>query len=53
MRAWPCRANLDDNLGALSVTLTAADIAASDAVFPTGAAAGARYPEAMLRLTRG
>ena len=47
------RAKLDENLGALSVTLSAAELAAIDAVFPPGAVAGARYPEAMLRLTRG
>ena len=47
------KANLDENLGALSVTLSAAELAAIDAVFPPGAVAGARYPEAMLRLTRG
>jgi aryl-alcohol dehydrogenase-like predicted oxidoreductase len=47
------KANLDENLGALSVTLSAAEITAIDAVFPTGAVAGARYPEAMLRLSRG
>ena len=47
------KANLDDNLGALSVALSAAELAAIDAVFPPGAVAGARYPEAMLRLSRG
>jgi aryl-alcohol dehydrogenase-like predicted oxidoreductase len=47
------KANLDENLGALAVTLSAAELAAIDAVFPSGAVAGARYPEAMLRLTRG
>jgi aryl-alcohol dehydrogenase-like predicted oxidoreductase len=47
------KANLDDNLGALSVTLSATELAAINAVFPSSAVAGARYPEAMLRLTRG
>jgi aryl-alcohol dehydrogenase-like predicted oxidoreductase len=46
------KANLDENLGAQSVTLNAAELAAIDAVFPPGAVAGARYPEQMLRLTR-
>jgi aryl-alcohol dehydrogenase-like predicted oxidoreductase len=46
------KANLDENLGALSVTLGAAELAAIDAVLPPGAVSGARYPEAMLRLTR-
>jgi aryl-alcohol dehydrogenase-like predicted oxidoreductase len=47
------KANLDENLGALSVMLNAAELAAIDTVFPPGAVAGARYPEQMLRLTRG
>ena len=47
------KAKLDENLGALAVSLSAAELAAIDAVFPVGAVAGARYPEAMLRLTRG
>ena len=47
------KANLDENLGALTVTLGATELAAIDAVFPPGAVAGARYPEAMLRLSRG
>ena len=47
------KANLEDNLGALVVTLSAAELAAIDAVFPASAVAGARYPEAMLRLSQG
>ena len=47
------KANLDENLGALTVRLGAAELAALDAVFAPGAVAGPRYPEAMLRLTRG
>jgi aryl-alcohol dehydrogenase-like predicted oxidoreductase len=47
------KANLEENLGALAVNLSAAELAAIDAVFPPGAVAGARYPEAMLRLVRG
>jgi aryl-alcohol dehydrogenase-like predicted oxidoreductase len=47
------KANLDENLGALTVTLGAAELTAIDAVFPPGAVAGARYQEAMLRLSRG
>jgi aryl-alcohol dehydrogenase-like predicted oxidoreductase len=35
---------LDENLGALAVTLTAADLKQIEAVFPTGATAGDRYP---------
>ena len=41
-------ANLDDNLGALRVRLTAQDVADIDAAFPLDAAAGTRYAEAML-----
>ncbi len=42
------RANLEDNLGALSVTLSAAELGHLDATFPPGAAAGTRYPAAMM-----
>jgi hypothetical protein len=35
-------------VGAAGVALAAADLAAIDAVLPPGAAAGARYPEAMM-----
>jgi aryl-alcohol dehydrogenase-like predicted oxidoreductase len=45
--------NLDENLGALEVTLGPRDLAALDAVFPVSAVAGARYGEEMLRLVRG
>lgn len=45
-----CIANLDDNLGALGVTLTAQDLADIDAVFPLGAAAGTRYAEQVMSL---
>jgi aryl-alcohol dehydrogenase-like predicted oxidoreductase len=37
------RRYLEDNLGAARVALSAADLAAIDAVFPPGAAAGQRY----------
>jgi len=37
--------NLEDNVGALGVTLTARDLERIDAVFPKGVAAGARYLE--------
>ena len=39
------RKYLDDNLGALDVPLTAADLRQIDGVLPRGAAVGARYPE--------
>jgi len=35
---------LDDNLGAVTVRLTADDLAQIDAILPEGAASGARYP---------
>ncbi|WP_017463913.1 aldo/keto reductase [Dyella ginsengisoli] len=42
------RTRLDENLDALDVRLDAAERAAIDAVFPPDAAAGTRYPEAMM-----
>jgi aryl-alcohol dehydrogenase-like predicted oxidoreductase len=44
------RERLDDNLGALSVKLTAAEVARISAVAPPGAAAGQRYPEANMKV---
>ncbi len=44
--------NLEENLGALEVRLEAAELTAIEAVFPAGITAGARYTEAMLRLSR-
>ncbi len=43
------RSYLEENLGALEVRLSTADLAEIDAVAPRGAAAGLRYPEAMMR----
>jgi aryl-alcohol dehydrogenase-like predicted oxidoreductase len=45
--------NLDDNLGALEVRLSAAELEAIDAVFPADVAVGARYAETMMRLVGG
>ncbi|MEO8601094.1 MAG: aldo/keto reductase [bacterium] len=42
------RTYLEQNLGAVSLTLTAADLAEIDRIAPKGAAAGSRYPEAMM-----
>lgn len=42
--------NLDENLGALDVRLTPADLAAIEAAFPAAAVAGSRYPERMMQL---
>lgn len=43
------RDRLAEALGALDVTLDAADLAAIEEAVPHGAAAGARYPEAQMR----
>jgi aryl-alcohol dehydrogenase-like predicted oxidoreductase len=43
------RQYLEENLGALSVRLSAEDLARLDAACPPGAAAGPRYPEAMMQ----
>jgi aryl-alcohol dehydrogenase-like predicted oxidoreductase len=43
-------ARLDENLGALDLTLTGEDLAEIDRLFPLGAAVGSRYPEAMMGL---
>ncbi|MFZ5496765.1 MAG: aldo/keto reductase [Verrucomicrobiota bacterium] len=42
--------NLEENLGALDVKLTPADLAEIEQVFPAAAVAGSRYPEQMMRL---
>ena len=44
------RKYLDENVGALEVTLDRSELAEIDAVFPPNVAAGARYPEPMMRL---
>jgi aryl-alcohol dehydrogenase-like predicted oxidoreductase len=45
------RTYLDQNLGALDITLTPADLRQIDGVLPRGAAVGSRYPEEyMIRL---
>jgi aryl-alcohol dehydrogenase-like predicted oxidoreductase len=42
------RTYLDENLDAVAVTLTAGELKEIEAVFPQGAAAGTRYPAAMM-----
>ncbi|MBV8145691.1 MAG: aldo/keto reductase, partial [Gammaproteobacteria bacterium] len=44
--------NLEENLGALDVRLSDADLSRIDALLPPGRAAGARYGENMLSLVR-
>jgi aryl-alcohol dehydrogenase-like predicted oxidoreductase len=43
------RSYLEENLGAADIALSAQDLAAIDAIAPQGAAAGQRYPEAMMQ----
>jgi len=43
------RKYLDENLGALNVSLSPEDIARLDKTLPKGAVAGARYPEEMMK----
>ena len=43
------REYLDQNLGAVEVTLGAADLAKLEAAFPRNVAAGTRYPEAQMK----
>jgi aryl-alcohol dehydrogenase-like predicted oxidoreductase len=45
------RKHLEDNLGALQIAMSAAELAAIDAIFPPDAIAGARYREAMMAMT--
>jgi aryl-alcohol dehydrogenase-like predicted oxidoreductase len=40
---------LEENLGALEVKLTSDDVARLSTAIPPGAAAGARYPDEMLK----
>lgn len=47
------RSRLAENLGALSVALSASDLARIDAAAPKGATAGARYPEPAMRALDG
>lgn len=47
------RTYLEENIAAVSVVLSPQDLAALDALFPVGAAAGLRYPEAMMRSVNG
>jgi aryl-alcohol dehydrogenase-like predicted oxidoreductase len=44
------RPYLEENVGALNVTLTADDLARIDRIMPPGAAAGTRYPEPGMKM---
>jgi aryl-alcohol dehydrogenase-like predicted oxidoreductase len=43
------RSYLEENAGALAISLTSGDLARIDAAAPKGAAAGPRYAEAMMK----
>jgi len=47
------RKYLEENIAALDVKLTAKDLQRIDEIFPTGAAAGPRYPEHMMSTVNG
>jgi aryl-alcohol dehydrogenase-like predicted oxidoreductase len=47
------RKYLEENIAALTVTLTPEDLKRIDEIAPKGAAAGLRYPEAMMSLVNG
>jgi aryl-alcohol dehydrogenase-like predicted oxidoreductase len=47
------RTYLEENLKALDVSLSAADLARIESLFPKGAAHGPRYPEATMKLVNG
>jgi aryl-alcohol dehydrogenase-like predicted oxidoreductase len=47
------RKYLEENVGALEIELTIDDLHALNDVFPTGAAAGERYPEHVMALVNG
>jgi aryl-alcohol dehydrogenase-like predicted oxidoreductase len=47
------RARLEENAGALGVSLSATDLARIEAVAPKGIAAGPRYPEAGMKTVNG
>jgi len=47
------RKYLEENVAALDVNLSAQDLRRLDEVFPTGAAAGERYPEHMMKIVNG
>lgn len=47
------RKYLEDNVAAVDVRLTQEDLRRIDEIFPTGAAAGLRYPEYMMKIVNG
>jgi aryl-alcohol dehydrogenase-like predicted oxidoreductase len=47
------RTYLEENIGALQVKLTQAELDEINAILPPGTASGARYPEASMRMING
>jgi aryl-alcohol dehydrogenase-like predicted oxidoreductase len=47
------RKYLEENVAAIDVNLSAEDLRRLDEIFPTGAAAGDRYPEHMMKIVNG
>jgi aryl-alcohol dehydrogenase-like predicted oxidoreductase len=47
------RKYLEENVSAIDVKLSPEDLRSIDEIFPTGAAAGDRYPEHMMRIVNG
>jgi aryl-alcohol dehydrogenase-like predicted oxidoreductase len=47
------RKYLEENVAAIDLNLTTKDLRRIDEIFPTGAAAGLRYPEAMMSSVNG
>ena len=47
------RKYLEENVAAIDLKLTTEDLRRIDEIFPTGAAAGDRYPEHMMRIVNG
>jgi aryl-alcohol dehydrogenase-like predicted oxidoreductase len=47
------RKYLEENVAAIDVKLTEQDLRGIDEIFPTGAAAGLRYPEPMMKTVNG
>jgi aryl-alcohol dehydrogenase-like predicted oxidoreductase len=47
------RKYLEENVAAIDVNLNAEDLRRLDEIFPTGAAAGDRYPEHMMKIVNG
>jgi aryl-alcohol dehydrogenase-like predicted oxidoreductase len=47
------RKYLEENVAAIDVKLTPEDLRLIDEIFPTGAAAGLRYPEHMMKIVNG